>query len=203
MLKKAIFAVAVSSALAFSAQAAQTIDFSSPASLVFPGIGADAPGIEFDALYYDGVTETGFDVSTPVDFVVAEMALLAGPNCDEGITCVSGQLFDRSVDFTVNGVTKALVLSFRWDISAVADSVTFFKPASLSFDLSAGSKLSIDFMTPDALVVPAGLEWSERQPLTAKFSVTPAVPEASTYAMLVGGLGMVGLMARRKRQVAA
>lgn len=197
MLKKAVLAAAMGVALAASAQA-QTIDFSSPASLVFPGIGADAPGIEFDALHYDGVTETGFDVSAPVDFVVASMALQAGANCDEGITCVSGQLFDRSVDFTVNGVTKALVLSFRWDISATADSLTFSKPASLTFDLSAGSKLSIDFMTPDALIVPAGLEWSEIQPLTAKFSVTPAVPEPQTYAMLLAGLAVVGAVARRK-----
>ena len=197
MLKKAVLAAAMGVALVTSAQA-QTIDFSSPANLVFPGIGADAPGIEFDELHYDGVTETGFDVSTSVDFVVADMALRAGPNCDEGITCESGQSFVRSVDFTVNGVTKALVLSFRWDISAAADSLTFFKPASLSFDLSAGSKLSIDFMTPDSLVVPAGLEWSESKPLTAKFSVTPAVPEPATYAMLFAGLAVMGAVARRK-----
>lgn len=197
MLKKTLFAVAASSVMAVGAQA-QTIDFSSPANLVFPGIGADAPGIEYDALYYDGVTEVGFDVSVPVDFVVANMALLAGPNCDEGITCVSGQLFDRTVDFTVNGVTKDLTLSFRWDISAVADSITFFKPASLSFDLSGGSKLSIDFMTPDALVVPAGQEWSQINSLNAKFSVTPAVPEPATYAMLLAGLAVVGAVARRK-----
>ncbi|MHB1214226.1 MAG: PEP-CTERM sorting domain-containing protein [Thiobacillus sp.] len=31
--------------------------------------------------------------------------------------------------------------------------------------------------------------------------VTPAIPEASTYAMMLAGLGLVGFMARRRKQV--
>lgn len=31
------------------------------------------------------------------------------------------------------------------------------------------------------------------------FTVTPAVPEAQTYAMLIGGLGLLGLMSNRRR----
>lgn len=199
MLKKALFAVAASSVMAFGAQAAQTIDFSS-GHYDFQSIGADAEGSEFDHLIYDGITKTGFDVSVPTEYVVAGLSMIAGPNCYAGDTCVSGQQFDRSVDFTVNGVTKALHLAFQWDISDTADSITFSKPAGLSFNLAGGAKLAVDFFTPGALVVPSGSDLPAQSSLKAKFTVTPAVPEPATYAMLFAGLAVVGAVARRKSQ---
>lgn len=197
MLKKAVLAAAMGVTLAASAQA-QTIDFSSP-FYDFASIGADAEGSEFDHLYYDGVSEVGFDVSAPVSFTVAGLAMTAGPNCYPD-TCVSGLQFDKSIDFTVNGVTKAFHLYFQWDISDTADTISFTKPSGLTFDLAGGSKLSIDFAVPGTLSVPAGSDEPVFSSLNAKFSVTPAVPEPATYAMLFAGLAVVGAVARRKSQ---
>jgi hypothetical protein len=197
MLKKTLLAVAMSSAMAVGAQAAQTIDFSS-GFYPFTGIGGEVENSEFDKLYYDGSAETGFDVSVPVEFTVASLAMVVGDTCYVD-TCVTPLSYDKSIDFTVNGQTKAFNLGFKWEISEADDRITFSQPSSLSFVLAGGAKLSIDFLTPDALIVPAdSLEHRAFSSVKAKFSVTPAVPEPATYAMLLAGLAVVGAVARRK-----
>lgn len=196
MLKKALLAVAMSSAMAVGAQA-QTIDFSS-GFYEFTGIGGEVENSEFDKLYYDGSAETGFDVSVPVEFTVASLAMLVGDTCYVD-TCVTPLPYSKSIDFTVNGQTKAFNLGFKWEISEADDRITFSQPSSLSFVLAGGAKLSIDFLTPDALIVPAdSLDHRAFSSVKAKFSVTPAVPEPATYAMLLAGLAVVGAVARRK-----
>lgn len=199
MLKKALLAVAVSSAMAVSAQAAQTIDFSSGFH-AFTGIGGEVENSEFDKLYYDGVAETGFDVSAPVEFEVAGLSMVVGDTCYAD-NCVTPLTYNKSIDFTVNGQTKAFNLGFKWEISEADDRITFSKPSSLSFDLAGGAKLSIDFLTPGALIVAAdSAEHEAFSSVKAKFSVTPAVPEPATYAMMLAGLAVVGAVARRKNQ---
>lgn len=200
MLKKALLAVAMSAAMVVGAQAAQTIDFSSPSNLAFESIGGEVDGSRHDILYYDGVMETGFDVSVPVEFEVAKLAMEVGPTCYVD-TCITPLNYDKLIDFTVNGVTKAFHLTFTWEISDADDRMTFSQPTSLSFDLIGGDKLSIDFLTPDALIFPAdSLDQRVFSSVKAKFSVTPAVPEPTTYAMLLAGLAVVGAVARRKSQ---
>lgn len=199
MLKKTLLAVAMSSAMAVGAQAAQTIDFSSGFH-EFTGIGGEVENSEFDKLYYDGVAETGFDVSVPVEFTVAGLAMAVGDTCYVD-TCVTPLSYNKSIDFTVNGQTKAFNLGFKWEISEADDRITFSQPSSLSFDLAGGAKLSIDFLTPGALIVAAdSADHQAFSSVKAKFSVTPAVPEPSTYAMLFAGLAVVGAVARRKSQ---
>ncbi len=140
------------------------------------------------------------NTQVPVEFEVAKLAMEVGPTCYVD-TCITPLNYDKLIDFTVNGVTKAFHLTFTWEISDADDRMTFSQPTSLSFDLIGGDKLSIDFLTPDALIVPAAsLNDRVISSVKAKFSVTPAVPEPTTYAMLLAGLAVVGAVARRKSQ---
>lgn len=202
MLKNTLRVAVVGAALAgsFGLAQAQTINFST-SNFAMTGIGADAAGSDFDKLTFTGLSSLGFDVSAPVVADIGSLAFEIGPNCDIG-TCAIGAKISPAVNFTVNGVTQQFTLPFFWDVSDVADTVTFSKPAPLLFTLAGGAKLSIDFLTPGALAGTAfDTVYSEK--VQAKFSVTPAVPEPSTYAMLLGGLAVVGAVARRKSRAAA
>lgn len=192
---------AVLTGAAIAAQAATTIDFST-SSFSMTGIGADnTPGTDntFDQLNFTGVNTSGFDVSVPVDAVIGTFDFATGFNCSGPDTCGIGNYTTPSIDFTVNGVTKQFSYPFFWNVTDVADTITFSQPAPLTFDLAGGAKLTVSFYTPGTLsdedAAPVMTESA-----TARFTVTPAVPEPETYALLFAGMGVVGLALRRKQR---
>jgi hypothetical protein len=70
-------------------------------------------------------------------------------------------------------------------------------------------KLSLDngsmfggpyYMAADVLGIPAG---TDGQTISGSIGTTAAIPEPETYAMMLAGLGMMGFVARRRKQPAA
>ncbi len=180
---------------------AQTINFST-GNFHMTGIGADATGgvngsgDAYDILDFTGMAEAPLDVSVPVTADIGSLAFTIGPNCELG-TCAIGNKTSPATNFTVNGVTQQFTLPFAWDLSEVADTVTFSKPAPLLFNLAGGAKVSIDFLTPG--VLSAGeFDTPVTEHVQAKFTFTPAVPEPAAYGMLLAGLVVVGAVARRR-----
>lgn len=63
--------------------------------------------------------------------------------------------------------------------------------------------LTSEFYIGNPLLVPGASDWTlslAGRQVGDAFSVTVAVPEPETYAMAFAGLGVLGLMARRRRQ---
>ncbi len=60
---------------------------------------------------------------------------------------------------------------------------------------------SVQFQATAGLITSLVFASSANSFEAARFSVTPAIPEPETYAMLLAGLGVVGFMARRRKSV--
>ncbi|MDE2078096.1 MAG: PEP-CTERM sorting domain-containing protein [Burkholderiales bacterium] len=190
---------AVLTGAAIAAQAATIIDFST-STVSMTGIGADnSPGTNpsYDKLSFTGVNHTGFDVTAPVDADIGVIKFETGFSCSSASTCGIGPYVTPPIDFTVNGVTKQFAYPFYWNATATADEVTFSQPAPLTFDLAGGAKLNVSFYTPAKMTDLTGP--IQLQTASAHFTVTP-VPEPETYALLLAGMGVVGLALRRKQR---
>ena len=86
-----------------------------------------------------------------------------------------------------------------WNTTLGADgkSITFTADSPAD-DLVAGERygLSVRLLPNGTGTIPSDLDY------TITWNGTAAVPEASTWAMMIAGLGIVGMGMRRKRQVA-
>jgi PEP-CTERM motif len=86
--------------------------------------------------------------------------------------------------------------SWLWDASeaGIADA-----PVSFSFNAVVGQQITLSAFMFSSLTgsSPTALEASAAGALNGSFSIT-LVPEASSYAMLLAGLGLMGFVARRR-----
>jgi hypothetical protein len=80
---------------------------------------------------------------------------------------------------------------------------TFFHPTSISFQ-GSGELHGVIQLTGDFSSISFSHTSENWHGLTVGvLGVTPAIPEPETYALLLAGLGLLGIMARRRKQSAA
>jgi hypothetical protein len=125
----------------------------------------------------------------------------ADPVIPSGLTLERGQIeiFDVE-DFNASGNANVLFQSF---LSSPSDT-SFAVPGSFSSGLLVGHHYAFGIRLEDlrsgvdpSLGGPARLSSSQAY---LDFTPTAAVPEPETYAMLLAGLGLMGLVVRRKRK---
>ena len=115
------------------------------------------------------------------------------------IDFTSDKLFVTNGAFNAPTITEVGMLGLDtigvYGFDILADGRAF---ATLTSGITGQSGLySIDLMTGSAMLMG---EFGAATPLLAGMTAAP-VPEAETYAMMLAGLGLVGWMARRRKQV--
>ncbi|HIV71129.1 MAG TPA: PEP-CTERM sorting domain-containing protein [Candidatus Aquabacterium excrementipullorum] len=131
-----------------------------------------------------------FDLSVLFD---ASVLQLNGYTLGTGLgDTAAGEALDASAGLTASGSLNLSQVSFLWDLSSQASS---FKLASLTFTAAqvGNSALSISGVT-------LGDAWGSSLNATTVASavaVTAAVPEPETLALMLAGLGVVGVALRR------
>lgn len=133
-----------------------------------------------------------FDLSVLFD---ASVLQFSGYTLGTGLgDTAAGEAFDASLGLTGNGVLNLSQVSLLWDLSSQAGS---FKLATLTFTASqvGTGALSIGGVTlGDAWGAPVSATT-----LGGSVAVTPAVPEPQALALMLAGLGVVGVAAARRR----
>jgi hypothetical protein len=118
---------------------------------------------------------------------VTSYSFLAGVNNDH-----NGDLLTGTADFTLSafGITSTVVLPYTFTVANNDDSIAF---DSVTKFYTIGGQTYAFKTDAFSLTNGGGLEQGE---LTATIS---AVPETGNMALLLAGLGMVGIVSRRRR----
>ncbi len=153
-------------------------------------------GAEF-ATPYDTFTFVGDAVTVaaspaPAVITLGSYAFEVGPNC---YGCTLTPSFDAMIDLTIDGVTQPFDLPYAWYSSGPSDFLTFGKPDPVTFDFDSLGLVTIAVDAPPTLSSAGGAIYGA---ITATVTTTP-VPEPTTLALLVSGLGAIGFVARRRR----
>lgn len=136
------------------------------------------------------------DATAPADPVTLDVTLTFDTAADYGGSTqglvVNGFSLPFAVTFGYNHATDVLIFGSSTAVNSCDD----LAPNSFcAYLLGAGSASPVLFgMTQDT---PTGGYWSATS-LSASFRDLPAVPETSTWAMLITGLGFVGTALRRR-----
>ncbi len=188
MLKSLLFVTALFTYFS----AAQAADTYATGDNYFASLGLQ-PG--FDSTF-DQLTVTGLsgNITAPLgNYQIASLSFAAGYNAWTPLDS-SGNL---NLIFSINGTPGTLALPYLIHIDTV-DTLTL-NPGNLSMT-SGGNMVNVSTQK----VIFSGVDrvdlYGPRQAnLMASISVTP-VPEPETYAMMLAGLGLMGFIARRRKQ---
>jgi PEP-CTERM motif len=189
----------LSSLLRHTAAAALLSAVVAPAAAVTIATGSYANtglGAEFQTPYdnfaIDGATLNVSLSQAPIEISLGEVSFEVGPNC---YSCSLTPSFDAFLDITVDGMTRQLDLPYSWSSSGPNDFLAFGTPMPVLFDFGSLGAVTIAVETLNALSSSGGTVHGN---LYAMASVT-AVPEPTSYAMMLAGLGVIGFVARRRR----
>jgi hypothetical protein len=176
-------------ALAAVAGSAHAVDIH-VGSYVQTGIGADF-ATPYDTFSFIGANLTVAASPTPVAVTLGSYSFEVGPNCT---TCKLKPSFDAWIDLTVNGVTQAFDLPYVWHSAGPQDFLTFAKPKPVTFDFDSLGLVTIKI---DALPKLSSTGGTVYGTMTATVTATP-VPEPTTFALFLSGIGAIGFIARRR-----
>ena len=181
-----------------SAAVVVTVAAVAPASAMTIGTGSYANsgmGAEFatpyDNLFIDGATLDVALGAAPISISLGSYTFEVGPNC---YSCTLTPTFDALIDVTVDGLTLQLDLPYAWSSSGPDDYLTFATPAPLLFDFGAMGQVTIAVENIGVLSSPIGTVYGT---VNAIASASP-VPEPSSFAFLLAGLGVIGFVAKRR-----
>jgi hypothetical protein len=159
-------------------------------SYVQTGIGADF-ATPYDSLEFVGNTVTVAPSSLPSAVTLGAFTFDVGPTCTR---CVPKLSFDASIDVTIDGVTHAIELPFTWHSAGPSDFLTVSTPKPVTFDFDSLGLVTISIDAPPKLSSSGGAVYGT---MTASVTTTP-VPEPTTLALFVSGLGAIAFVARRR-----
>ena len=157
-------------------------------------------GAEFSTSY-DTFTITGDKIAiampqAPVAISLGTFWFEVGPNC---YSCTLTPSFDAILDVKVQGATQQLHIPYAWHSAGPNDFLTFSQTTPLMFDFGAKGMLVIALDAITTLSSSGGKVYGD---LYATASLAPAqlvpVPEPASYALLLAGFGVVGLVVRRR-----
>jgi hypothetical protein len=160
-------------------------------SYVQSGIGSDFE-TPYDTFSFVGNTFTIVASPTPAAVALGTVSFDNGPNCT---SCKLKPSFDAWIDVTVDGVTQPFELTYKWHAAGPQNFLTFDKPDPVAFDFASLGLVRIEI---DALPKLSSAGGTVGGTMTAMVTVTP-VPEPTTLALILSGLGAIGFVARRRR----
>ncbi len=195
MLKSKFWAgAAFATALAAFAPAAQASTYStSGASLLSIG---DNIGSLYDQLFLTAASGT---ITAPGTYTLNSVEFAAGANSNYN-EVVPGSI---SQQLTIDGVSQTLTIPFSLDVNA-ADTMTIFSGAALTF---AGWQVVLNSLTigPNGGGSLFGIltaEISETQSFAAEALAVAETPLPAALPLFAGGLGVIGVVAHRRKRKA-
>ena len=128
----------------------------------------------------------------PVQLTIADFAFEVGPNC---YACSLRPSFDALIDVTLGGVMRQIDLGYTWSSTGPVDSLSFASVAPVRFDLGANRVATLALNDLGVLSSSGG---TLRGSVGATLTVS-AVPEPSSWMLMVAGLGVAGWIRQRRR----
>ncbi len=150
----------------------------------------------YDTFTLSGQTSTVAAAATPTAFTLGTFVFEVGPNC---WACTLTPSFNGLLDVTVDGMTHQFDLPYSWYSNGPNDFLSFATPAPVMFDFG---NLGLVTIAIDSIGVVSSPIGSVGGNVYGTVTVTP-VPEPGTYALMLAGLGAIGLVARRRRVLTA
>ena len=178
-------------ALLFSAAAgsAHALDLH-VGSYVQTGIGSEFAS-PYDTFRFIGDTLTVASSPTPVGVTLGSYSFEVGPNC---WGCTLTPSFDAWIDLTIDGVTRQFDLPYAWYSSGPSDFLKFSTPTPVVFDFDSLGLVTIAIDAPPLLSSSGATVYGA---VTATVTTTP-VPEPTTLALFLSGMGAIGFIVRRR-----
>lgn len=141
----------------------------------------------------------GFNVASGYTAVVNELSFASqrsstGPSNMAVFAAIDGGAFTQVASFTQGDTDTSRILSFA---PLTGTSSVFFRIVATSAASATGGTFRVENYTPNSAASPFSLNGDVSQNPV----VIPAVPEPASWAMMIGGLGLVGAAMRRKRKV--
>jgi len=145
----------------------------------------------YDTFRFVGDTVTVAASPAPAVVTLGSYSFEVGPNC---YSCTLTPSFDAWIDLTIDGVTQQFDLPFAWHSAGPSDFLTFSKPNPVTFDFDSLGLVTIAIDAPPPLSSSGATIYGQ---MTATVTTTP-VPEPTTFALFVSGLGAIGFIVRRR-----
>ncbi|GGY09096.1 FxDxF family PEP-CTERM protein [Pseudoduganella dura] len=163
--------------------------------------------MKLQSLILAAILSTSFGSAMAVDYTSPTIVLEAGADnwtADFGTSHTIGNFTD-TFTFSYSGVS-ADATGFVRNVQNKKSNIDFYSATlnGVALDLANGAKYSdIDFadlpVNGTLTLVITGKATGDIASYAGTIDVTSAVPEPTTYGMLLGGLGVVGFLARRRK----
>lgn len=203
--------IAAAAALAFASSAAMAVPVATTAVFdMYSGLGTDMAGVvpAYAGTVGHDTTVTGFIDTAAKTWGVAS----ATPFFGNVWTASNGQLITTAGSYSMNtttGVVSAIGspttandgnIQFTVGAGQMAGTIDFAWTVNSGIRVVNVWNVSTDGLTYTAAIAP-GMENGPFPGFNAAFHIA-AVPEASTYGMMLAGLGLVGFAVRRRKLMA-